>query len=280
MNGNGHIDIDDLAMFALLLLSEREAATVRQHLHECPECREELQQVRKDLGVYALTVEPVNLPAGARERFMAKLEIGDSAGAAGAAQAADVKAGPVAVEPGSSRSGAGSASRVLAWIGWAAAAAILFVTFGLKQDRDALRAALTNESAQTAAVRESASHAQRVLHALTDPHAVHVSLTIPKAAATPAARATYEPKSGTLLLLASNLAPLKPQKVYELWIIPADGSKPVPVGTFAPDERGAASVLMPPVQGAIAAKAFGITIENAGGSVTPTMPILLAGSPG
>jgi hypothetical protein len=35
---------------------------------------------------------------------------------------------------------------------------------------------------------------------------------------------------------------------------------------------------MPDMPKGIEAKAFGVTIENAGGSATPTMPIVLAGS--
>ena len=58
----------------------------------------------------------------------------------------------------------------------------------------------------------------------------------------------------------------------------ADGSKPVPAGTFAPDARGEAELVLPKVERPVAAKAFGVTIENEGGSETPTMPIVLAGS--
>ncbi len=295
MSSNEHIEADDLAMFALLLSSERESAEIRRHLSECPACRAELAQVRMALGDYALAVPPVSVPAGSRERFVAMLGGADaerSAGAetytAGAAfPGATQSAGPAFVAAQGARVAApisrSSAGRVLpwvSWIGWAAAAAVLFVAFGLRQDRDALRTALTSESAQTARVQASADRSLQVLRALSDPHAVRVNLTVAKAPAVPAARATYEPKSGTLLLLASNLAPLHAQKVYELWIIPADGSKPVPAGTFTPDAHGSVSMLMPPVRSAIAAKAFGITVENAGGSATPTMPILLAGAPG
>jgi anti-sigma-K factor RskA len=38
-----------------------------------------------------------------------------------------------------------------------------------------------------------------------------------------------------------------------------------------------ASVLLPNLPKGVSAKAFGVTMENAGGSTTPTLPILLAG---
>ena len=309
MNGKEHIAVEDLAMFALLLLSEEDAAVVRTHQDECALCREELKQVREDLATYALAVEPVEPPQGSRERFLARLgeessqsgasEIPAVMPAAGAAvfgtpttketaetATAAVKeprfVAPVSVlEPAvrRQRSGAARVLPYIGWLGWAAAAAAIVVAVGLKQDRDALASALGTEIQQATRLQAQAESVRHILGTLTDPSAVRVNLTVPKAPSTPTARATYEQKSGTLLLLASNLAPLQPQKVYELWLIPADGSKPVAAGTFSPDAHGNASLLVSALKGAVAAKAFGITVEPAGGSVTPTMPILLAGTP-
>jgi anti-sigma-K factor RskA len=94
----------------------------------------------------------------------------------------------------------------------------------------------------------------------------------------PQGRVTYVADKGALILLASNLEPLAAYKTYELWLIPADGRDPIPAGTFHPDTRGNASVILPPLPKGIEAKAFGVTIEDDGGSQTPTMPIVLAGS--
>jgi anti-sigma-K factor RskA len=81
-----------------------------------------------------------------------------------------------------------------------------------------------------------------------------------------------------LIFQANNMAPLQTAKVYELWLIPANGGSPVPAGTFHPDNRGDASLIMPPLPKGIAAQAFGITIENEGGSQTPTLPIIMVGT--
>jgi anti-sigma-K factor RskA len=67
-------------------------------------------------------------------------------------------------------------------------------------------------------------------------------------------------------------------KTYELWIIPQDGTAPIPAGTFHPDDQGNASVVLPDLPKGIAAKAFGVTIEPEGGSQTPTLPIIMAGT--
>ncbi len=257
MNGNEHIAGEDLALFALLSLSPEEAAPIRAHLAGCPLCTAELGLIRRDLAAYALTVEPSELPSGARGRFLKKLK----------------REKPLAAAP--SRP---PAARILAWTGWAAAAAALVVSLGLRQDRDALQNALRAENTETARYRTEAEKARRILGTLTSPASVRVTLTVPKAPATPSARATYGASTGTLLLQASNLQPLPAGKVYEMWIIPADGTAPVAAGTFSPDARGNAGLLAPALPGALAAKAFGITAEPTGGSPGPTLPILLAGA--
>jgi len=83
-----------------------------------------------------------------------------------------------------------------------------------------------------------------------------------------------------MILLATNLKPLPQGKTYELWLIPADGKAPVPAGTFNPDAVGTATLVLPPLPSGIAAKAFGVTVENAGGATSPTMPIVLSGATG
>ncbi len=280
-----HIDIEDLALFALLLLSREEAAAVQAHESGCALCRRELMQVREDLAMFALgsvTAEPVAIPEGARDRFLSKLSPsrvnGDSSGSSNSSEslrAIPPVGSPVGLVPKPRL----SALRILPWIGWAAAAACLVIAAGLRQDRDSLREALATENRQTVQLQGEADKARRILGVLTSPLAVRANLTVPKAPTTPAARATYEQRSGVLLLQASNLTPLPAQKVYELWLIPSDGSAPVAAGTFTPDTHGNGSLLVPSLPGAVAAKAFGITVEPVGGSASPTLPILLAGAP-
>ena len=66
MNTTGHIERDDLVLFAMQLLSKDDAAVVTAHVERCPECLRELAEVQGDLAVYAHTVEMQAPPAGAR----------------------------------------------------------------------------------------------------------------------------------------------------------------------------------------------------------------------
>ncbi len=94
----------------------------------------------------------------------------------------------------------------------------------------------------------------------------------------PTGRAVYLAETGGLVFQANDLAQLAQDKTYELWVIPANGQAPIPAGLFRPDAAGSASVVMPPLPRGVPAKAFGVTIEKAEGSTTPTAPILLVGA--
>ena len=92
------------------------------------------------------------------------------------------------------------------------------------------------------------------------------------------ALAAYLADKGALVFVATHMEPTPYGKTYELWLMPADGRSPMPVTTFKPDAHGSASVVMPQLPKGIAAKGFGVTIENDGGSETPALPIVLAGT--
>ncbi len=94
----------------------------------------------------------------------------------------------------------------------------------------------------------------------------------------PEGRVVYEGRTGKLLLTASNLQPLPAGKTYELWILQPGGKSPMPAGTFEPDSTGNATMILADAPAELAVQGFGVTVENAGGSKTPTLPIVLSGS--
>jgi hypothetical protein len=172
----------------------------------------------------------------------------------------------------------GVAGKVLPWVGWAVAAGLAVAAGSLYRDRDALRGALTTQMSQIDHLTADAEAARQVLETMTDRSAMRVTLTQGQAAPRPTGRATYVASKGSLIFLASNLEPLQPAKTYELWLLPvAEGQSPIPAGTFRPDEHGNASVIMPLLPKGVEAKGFGVTVEDEGGSTTPTLPIVLSG---
>lgn len=275
MSDDDHISQDDLVLHAMDALEYEEAEGVRRHLATCAPCRDELARVRGDLAVVAMSVEQHPVPAGAKERFMQRI-----AGTSGAvpAPAPAVKAPapvvPIDHVPAKRRGG---------WIPWAMAA-LLLLAAGLGVRLIQLGAQLASEQDATgrlarmnAELAAKSAHAEGVLEVLTARNAQHAVLT----AATkpvPMGRAVYLAENGGLIFQGGNLTPLPEGKTYELWVIPANGHAPMAAGMFKPDAAGNASVMMPPLPKGVPAKAFGITIENAGGATTPTMPIVLSGA--
>jgi Anti-sigma-K factor rskA len=298
-SGPSHIDPEDLTLFAMQLLSGEDAAAISAHLDACAECRDELARIRGDLAVYAIASETASPPASARQRLMDQIArdkgvvpFPQPVGAARPAPAAATAAteDPPALtafgrhtsilesdddEPETRYVG----RTLLGWAGWAIAAGLAFFAFTLHKDRDSLRENLSARSSQIQRLNTDAASAHQLMDALTDPTAVRVTLTTkPPAKAVPIGGITYNPAKGSLVFLASNLDPLQLDKTYELWLIPADGGAPIPAGTFHPDAEGNASLIMPDLPKGVAAKAFGVTVEDDGGAQTPTLPIVMAGS--
>ena len=146
------------------------------------------------------------------------------------------------------------------------------------QERDALASSLQAQTQRNAEIASDAADAQLILNALKDPSALSVSLKVPKQKKNPSGRGTYVASSGTLIFVGNDLPRLGDNKVYELWLMPSNGSSPIAAGTFVPDANGRARLVIPRFREGVSANGFAVTAERAGGSATPTLPILLAGS--
>jgi hypothetical protein len=306
-SGPGHIDPEYLTLYALQFIEGEQAAAIAAHLALCTACHDELALIHGDLAATALSTELESPTPAARQRFLA--QVAQEKQAAHENQIAqENKVVPIAQSNKQAQSPAESAQPALAsfgrkgsilnpieeerpkrrvglgifaGLGWAAAAGLAFFAFTLYKDSASLRGTIASRAGEVERLNAEAASSHQLLEALTDPKAVRVALTAkPQPKPSPIGGVTYNPEKGTLVFLASNLDPLQLYKVYELWIIPADGSAPIPVGTFHSDDSGNASLIMPDLPKGIVAKSFGVTVEDDGGSQTPTLPIVLAGGLG
>lgn len=272
MTDNRHISAEELALHAVQALTSEESAVVRLHLSECAECRKQLAEITGDLALVAMSVEQHPVPEGARQRFVDRIT------------AAPADAEKAAMAPVVSIDREKRPARQAAWISWIAVAALLILTaalgvkiFFLNQQLESEDALLRREERQMQAHNAENLRARALLDVLTAPTAQRVLLTTGKTPPAPSARAVYLPSRGALILQASNMQQLPPDKTYELWVIPTNGA-PIPAGLFRPDASGSGSVVLPVIPQGVTAKAFGITVENAGGASTPTAPIILSGA--
>lgn len=298
MSASEHYEPADLALFAMQLLPRDEYSSMVEHVANCTYCRQELAHLQGDLATYAHTVEVHSPPALTRERLLHQVAREKKVAPIERVEPVDAPATAYPTRGQSYRTGMGGGRdlveedapkprlistlfmRVFPWIGWAAAAGFAVAAGSLYHEREAQRARLAAQAGVIDRLSADAAGARQLLDTITDPSSKQVTLSRASAPAAPEplGRTIYVPDKGALIFLASDLEPLEQYKTYELWLIPGDGRDPIPAGTFHPDTRGNASVILPPLPKGIGAKAFGVTIEDEGGSQTPTMPIVLAGS--
>jgi anti-sigma-K factor RskA len=270
MNPRLHIAEDDLALYAAGALTAEETANAEAHLKECARCAEEVRQNTLALSAYAQTTPEAAPPEGAKSRFMARLaETSQGESAVPARQALPVEE----PKPGFWRAVFGSGAWSTALAG---ALAVLLAGVGLDDMKKSVEMRPLIKQAEKGAI-DSAQLAQ-LMELLTSPQARRVALHPgPVTAPPPEGRVVYAARTGKLMLTASNLHPLPQGKTYELWILQPGGKAPLPAGTFAPDNSGNAAMILADVPAGLTVQGFGVTIENAGGSQTPTLPIVLSG---
>jgi anti-sigma-K factor RskA len=274
MTDKMHIADVELSLYAMGALLPAEASVVEEHLDTCAECSEEVRLYTQALAAYAQTTPEVPPPTGAKDRFMARVAATPQATPAASAKPVSIRSNPT--PPPQSLSlwqkifGTGNWSPALV-----GAFAIALLAVGIDD---------LSKRAEIGPLTQQARHGQldsaqlaQIMELLTSPQAKRVSLRPgPVTAPPPEGRVVYTANSGKLLLTASNLKPLPEGKTYELWILQPGGKAPLPAGTFAPDPSGNAAMVVANTPGLIVA-GFGVTIENAGGAQTPTLPIVLSG---
>jgi anti-sigma factor RsiW len=278
VNGATHIPQDDLALYSMQALSPEEQAAVRAHLEGCAACRGALQDILAEEALLGLSIEQAPLPAGAEQRFMARIANTPQSSTSQSSTAAHAAAPQPEISRFTPVEHAPKRGFGFGWLGWVTAVVAIAVAAYLGNRSVDLEQQLNKDRSDITQLSAQAARAQELTDALTSPEAKQVTLTETKQAARPVGHATYLPGKGALIFVASNLHPVAPAKTYELWLIPANGKAPIPAGLFRPDSTGSASVVLPPIPLGVEAKGFGVTIEDAQGSQTPTLPIVLSGS--
>jgi anti-sigma-K factor RskA len=252
---------DDLALYALNVLHGEDRTKLEHHLSTCAECRLELEQLRGDGSLLALSTAGPRPPARARQRLL-------DAVAKEAASQTHARAAAETSRPRKSLWG---------WMGWAATAAILVFAASLWKENSLLQANLASLGSRASESARELAEIRQIAAPIIEPDAQRITLVSVKTPPQPQGKAFYLKNRSSLVFMASNMAPLPPQKAYELWLIPTQGA-PIPAGVFKPDAHGAATVVNPPLPAGAEAKAFAITIENEAGATSPTMPIVMMGT--
>jgi len=242
----------NLPLYAIDALSVSEADAMEVHLETCAACRRELENLRGDLALVALTSEAATPPPRSRQRLLAAIAH---------------ESHPVPTR------------RRMGWwlIPFAASAFLAIFVAVLWRDNYVLRDRLVQLQARIPAQQAEIPLAQDLLALITDPKSVQVDLLAANTKPSPHGRAVYAPRTGALFFMASDLPPAPPHKAYELWLLPKEGT-PVPAGTFQPDSNGNATLIMPAIPAGLEAVKFAVTLEPETGPRSPTRPTVLSGT--
>ncbi len=250
---NGHEQFaDDLALYALGALDGSERAALERHLQECAACRRELEALRGDTALLAMSASGPKPPTRARQRLMSA----------------------IAKEPRKIE-----LPQTVGWWSLVSAFAIFMlasIAVFLWNEKADLQVKVGELQKQSIDQQADLQRARDIVSTLTATDAMRVTLVAAKSPPQPQGRAIYDRTRSSLIFLANNMPNLPDKKAYELWLIPTQGA-PIPAGVFKPDAHGSAIVVNPPVPKDVQAKAFAITVENEQGSPAPTSPILMVG---
>ncbi|MEV6910697.1 anti-sigma factor [Amycolatopsis sp. NPDC051071] len=221
--------------YAVDAVPEVEAAAFKRHLRGCDACRQEVQELRETaarLGT-AVTGTP---PPGLREVTLVQVSH--------TRQWPPLVAAVRRAEPSKKPS-----VRIALWS--AAAAAVGALVFGL--------ATTTTEPGADPAQQQLAS----VNSVLTAPDAATVKGAVPGTATVVTSQS-----QGKVVVLAGELPPLAPGRVYQVWLIGASGVHSA--GLLTPDGPHRTRPILADLPGRI--DRVGITAEPLGGSRTPSTP--------
>src|SRR5882672_6709539 len=182
---------DDLALYALNALQADHRARIAAHLAGCAACRLELEQLRGDTALLALSTTGPRPPQRARQRLLDAI----------AREPRVPKI--VQTEPRHS------------WWGYLRLAATVAVTvfaFTLWKENSVLKATLSNAQSQSARSARELEELRRIAAPIIAPEAQHVTLVSTKTPPQPQGKAFYLRNRGSLVFLANNMPPLPPQR--------------------------------------------------------------------
>ena len=247
---------DDLPLLAAGVLSAEEATALQQHVDSCAECAAELTALAEAASQIALARGGVRPPFHLRKRILDQIRLPKQ-----------------------------KKQFWPAWLWVPAAAALVFAVlwvYELSRARD-LENQLAEARSSNQAIQRGVEDAlgkiknsRALFETLSSPDALHVTLVATGKTGPPEAKTIYSSKQHALVLTANNLPTLAPHKAYQLWLLTARGEK-VPYGTFKPDGRGNAVMLMTALEPQTPS-GFAVTIENESGSKSPTTSPVLVGT--
>jgi len=244
---------------ALAALDSADDRVLADHLAECVECREELNEWQQTAAAVALSASPAEPSPLVRQRLLSQIRAERNESTAS-------KVVPFKPTQKNIWSSLGSLGAV--------AAAILLVfllgyLFLLWRENRAMRQELQTLMQENQRIQKDLKMARMV----QTPGTKLMELNGTAAAPGATAKVVYD-QSGHAMVMMSGLPAPPAGKEYQLWFLVAD-KPPMRGKTFSTDSSGKGMLedQLPDV--ALKSAAIAVTLEPQGGSESPTMPIYL-----
>jgi Anti-sigma-K factor rskA, C-terminal len=263
-----HIEDENLSLYAVRALGQTENGDVQLHLDTCVTCRGRLAEIIGGLSVAALTAPQEPRVYDAHERIISRIK---------AEEDVVLPVDSESITTPDARASALSSSRNLfSGFAWVAAAIAIAAALSIGSKEHALQQQLAAQREQIVQLTKQSVHAQQVLDLLNSHSAQRLLLTEARNVERATAHVIYDKDRAALIFIANKLSPVPADKAYELWLVPAGDMPPISLQVFRPDTDGSANVVLPTLPIGINAKTFNVTVEEAQGSTSPTVPFVLS----
>jgi len=298
MERNDRIEDELFPFYALDALTDDERAEVDAYVAANPAARDRLSAALADAAALVELSTPLAPAPEVKARLMARV-----AADAGAATSATADRRPLTAEATSTADRRRPTAKTAPpagrrfgprdfFLGRALGFAVLLLLLGafglwrlwgqsndlqarvatLEQSNAQLQAELDQARSVNTLLLDELAGRDETLAYLTQPGAVTFALSDPSGARPTAAGTVTTTADGAVTLAVMNLPPPEADQTYQAWLIVGD--TPISAGTFAVDATGRALLTLPNPPAA-AFDAFGVSLEPAGGSETPTEIVLL-----
>lgn len=256
---NGHpTRPEDFDFYALGVLEGEERAAIESHVPTCAECAKKLAAARGRIALLAFSAPLVEPSAGVRERLMSQIH-----GSREGAQRA----------PREPERATGFFGRWWAAVLVPACVLLLFAAARLRTENSRLAEELGQERAALQKQQKELDEARHVVDLLEAKDTISVALASQPGMPKGDVRVMYNKKMG-VAMCDGWVDPAPANKNYQLWLVPMEG-KPISAGVIA--HSGPINPWMVKLPQGVAAKAFAVTLEPAGGMPQPTGPMVLVG---
>jgi anti-sigma-K factor RskA len=249
-------------VYAADALDADERARFEAHLAEgCAACEARLHETREALTLLPRALPPAMPPPSLRGRVLERI--------------AEPPSAPASPGPPPPARAAGRRGRALWWAGGAGLAAAAALLAVVNVELASTRREMAGLRDRVATLQAQLAEREETLRLLSDPSVRSVSLAGLKPSPGASGWLLWDPTTRRGLLLARDLPPAPPGKVYELWAIA--GAEPVPAGLFTVDPAGRGLLRLSSLPAGPAFTTFAVTLEPGGGVPKPTGPIHLLG---